>query len=185
MRVYRGALEVTRYADAARSAAQRCFQPDSLSAHVQRCIPVRCPLSCAHQPWHAHHSCWTLQDQGRLFRFLIHDRDANFGPFFDTVFHVMGLESVRTPYRVPQATGGAERWVRSVREECLDQLLIPGDGHLGRVLHAYPASYNERRPHQGVEQLSPAGFSPPEPHGRVVRRDVRGGLIHDDDGQAA
>lgn len=133
----------------------------------------------------ARNLCWTLQDQNRPFRFIIHDRDCKFGSAFDAVFRAEGLESVRTPYRAPRANAVAERWVRSVREECLDHLLILSEGHLWRVLDAYLAYYNERRPHQGLDQQCPAGFPLPEHHGRVVRRDVLGGLIHDYERQAA
>ena len=128
---------------------------------------------------------WTLQDHDRPFRVLIHDRDATFGSVFDTVFAAEGLEIVRTPYRTPQANAVAERWVRSVREECLDHLLILSERHLERVLRAYLAYYNERRPHQGLDQQCPRGFPLSDHCGRVVRRDVLGGLIHDYGRQAA
>jgi len=133
----------------------------------------------------ARNLCWTLQDQGGPFRFLIHDRDSNFGPAFDTVFEAEGFEVVRTPYRAPRANAVAERWVRSVRDECLDRLLIVGARHLERVLRTYLAYYNERRPHQGLDQQCPAGFPSSDAHAPIVRRDVLGGMIHDYERQAA
>src|SRR3954470_3492285 len=101
---------------------------------------------------------WTLQEAGASPRFLIHDRDAKFPPAFDTVFAAEGLEIVRTPYRSPTANAYAERWVRSVRGECLDQLLLVNEAHLRHVLTDYIAHYNQARPHQGIAQRAPIPF---------------------------
>jgi len=120
-----------------------------------------------------------VQEQGRSFRFLIHDRDAKFPPGFDAVFTSEGLEVVRTPYRAPNANAFAERWVRSVREECLEHLLIANEGHLRRVLAEYVAFHNHARPHQGLEQRCPVALPTPARAGPVRRRDRLGGLLHD------
>jgi len=127
----------------------------------------------------ARNLAWTMQDDGRPLRFLIRDRDAKYPPAFDRVFTAEGVEVVRTPYRAPQANGYAERWVRSVRAECLDQLLVAGEGHLRRVLTTYVAHYNEARPHQGLDQRCPTPCAVASPQGPVQRRDVLGGLIHE------
>jgi putative transposase len=127
----------------------------------------------------ARNLCWTLQEAGVSPRFLIHDRDAKFPPAFDAVFAAEGLEAVRTPYRSPTANAYAERWVRSVRAECLDHLLIAGESHLRRTLTEYVAFYNEARPHQGLEQRCPVALPPPVRDGPVCRRDRLGGLLHD------
>jgi len=82
----------------------------------------------------ARNFCWTLPEAGPSPRFLIHDRDAKFPSACDTVFAAEGVEIVRTPYRAPNANAYAERWVRSVRAECLDHLLIASEAHLRRVL---------------------------------------------------
>ena len=62
---------------------------------------------------------------------------------------------MRTPYRAPKANAYAERWVRSVRAECLDHLLIVNEAHLRRVLAEYVAHYNRARPHRGLGQRTP------------------------------
>jgi putative transposase len=67
----------------------------------------------------------------------IHDRDSNFPVAFDAVFRAEGLEVIRTPVRAPNANARGERWVSSVRHECLDWLLILGRRHLDAVLAEY------------------------------------------------
>ncbi len=128
---------------------------------------------------------WTLQDEQQPMRFLIHDRDAKFPASFDTVFAAEGIEILRTPYRTPTANAFAERWVRSVREECLDKLLIVNQAHLRRVLTEYVNYFNRARPHQGIEQRCPIPIERGRRTGAVRRRDVLGGIIHDYDRDAA
>ena len=128
---------------------------------------------------------WMLQDEQRPMRFLIHDRDAKFPTSFDTVFAAEGIEILRTPYRTPTANAWAERWVRSVREECLDRLLIVNQAHLHRVLTDYVGYFNQRRPHQGIEQRCPIPIERGRREGAVQRQDVLGGIIHDYDRAAA
>ena len=112
-------------------------------------------------------------------RFLIHDRDANFPPSFDTVFISEDVEIIRTPVRAPNANAFAERWIRSVREECLDKILILGERHLERVLHTYVGYYNHARPHQGIEQRAPIPLGKAASTGPIGRRDLLGGVLHD------
>ncbi len=88
-------------------------------------------------------------------QYLIRDNDKKFSKSFDSVFASEGVEIVRTPFQAPKANAIAERWVRSVREECLDRLLILNERHLYRVLNEYITYYNEARPHQGIEQQTP------------------------------
>ena len=127
----------------------------------------------------ARHLSWQLQE-GRLpVRVLLHDRDAKFAASFDTVFAAEGVEVVRTPYRAPRANAYAERWIRSVRRECLDHLLILGEAHLRRVLTADVAYYNRARPHQGLGQRTPVPPSEGVGQGLVRRRDHLGGLLHE------
>ena len=115
-------------------------------------------------------------------RFLIRDRDAKFTGPFDEVFLTEGAATViRTPVRAPQANAYAERWVGTVRRECLDWLLIIGRRHLERVLGTYVSHYNRARPHRGLELGTPLRFSPEDDRssGVVCRRDLLGGLIHE------
>ncbi|CAN5345063.1 integrase core domain-containing protein [soil metagenome] len=122
---------------------------------------------------------WTLQDEQKSMLFLIRDRDAKYTPSFDKVFEAEGIETIKTPYRAPRANAFAERGIRSVRTECLDRLLIMGDGHLRRVMKAYIIYYNEVRPHQGIEQRCPIPIDRGRPEGPVNCRDVLGGVLHD------
>jgi putative transposase len=144
--------------------------------HVAGCTPHPTSAWVTQQ---ARQLCWTLPDEARPMRFLIHDRDRTFSAAFDTVFAAEGIEVIHTPVRAPNANAVAERWIRSAREECLDHILVLNERHLMRVLRTYVAYFNQRRPHQGLGQqipLPPAGDSGV---GAVRRRDVLGGVIHD------
>jgi putative transposase len=114
-------------------------------------------------------------------RFLIHDRDSKFSAAFDEVFRSEGIKVIHTPIRAPQANAYAERFVRTVRAECLDWLLILTRRHLERVLRVYTTHYNRERPHRGLAfQLPhPASAASPPPAGKIERRDRFGGLIHE------
>jgi hypothetical protein len=127
-----------------------------------------------------------LDDQARRFRFLIRDRDAKFTAAFDAVFTAAGVEPVKIPPRAPRANAFAERWVRTVRSECLDWTLIWNSRHLRRVLAGYVEHYNTGRPHRGIglEVPVPIGVltaveRSTDPDARVERVDMLGGLIHE------
>jgi putative transposase len=131
----------------------------------------------------ARNFAWLLADHGRPIRFLIHDRDSKFGFCFDEVFRNEGIEVVRTPIRAPRANAFAERWVRSVRRECLDWLLILNRRHLERVLRTYVEHYNGHRPHRALAQRPPlARARPVRDRGApldIHRCDRLGGLLHE------
>jgi putative transposase len=136
-------------------------------------------------------SAWVTQQARNLamderlsgVRFLLRDRDAKFSGAFDEVFRTEGVRIIRTPIRAPRANAFAERFVRTVRRECLDHILIYGRRHLERVLQTYAAHYLEERPHRGLSLGVPAGIRTPlvrgAPRTSVERRDVLGGLIHE------
>jgi putative transposase len=117
------------------------------------------------------------------FRFLVRDRDAKFTAAFDAVFTAAGVQVLKIPPRTPTANAYAERWVRTVRVECLDWILIVNRRHLNRVLTTYLQHYNTARPHRGLSLSVPqpllAPAAAPDPPGRIERVDVLGGLIHE------
>ena len=115
------------------------------------------------------------------FRLLIHDRDAKFSHGFDEVFTSEGIKVIRTPVQAPNANAHAERWVRTLRAECLDRILILGRRHLEHVLRTYHRHYNTHRPHRALRLLPPNSCEP-TPLGatdRLRRRELLGGLIHE------
>jgi putative transposase len=127
-----------------------------------------------------------LEERGGQVRFLVHDRDSKFSAAFDAVFATEGIRIIRTPVRAPNANAHVERWVGSVRRECLDRLLIAGRRHLEHVLRAYAHHYNHGRPHRALDLQPPdppatvaARGDPPAPLTGVHRRDLLGGLIHE------
>jgi putative transposase len=125
-----------------------------------------------------------LDDEATAFRFLIRDRDTTFTRVFDDIWRSTGAEVICTPVRAPNANAYAERWVGTVRRECLDQLLIVGRHQLVRVLRRYIEHYNRRRPHRSLGHATPVPSVNARPVGaadvgRLHRRDVLGGLIHE------
>jgi transposase InsO family protein len=155
---------------------------ESRRVHVAGCTPN--PTA----PWvtqQARQLTWTLAECPESFRFLIRDQDQKFTNGFDDVFRGSGLEIICTPFRAPQANGVAERFVRTVRSECLDRLLILNDQHLARVLDVFVEHYNGHRPHRALALMPPCPVRspvlPPTEWGeaRVQRRDRFGGVVHE------
>jgi putative transposase len=126
----------------------------------------------------------TLVERQEPIRFLIHDSDSKFTAGFAEVFRSEGIRTIRTPVRAPRANAFIERWIGTVRRECLDRILVVNRHHLERVLPAYISHYNEHRPHRSLYQRPPIQEAPPGSEtvvvlDRVRRRDVFGGLIHE------
>jgi putative transposase len=122
-----------------------------------------------------------LADDASRFRFLIRDRDSKFTATFDAALAGADIRTIRTPIRAPRANAITERWIGTLRRECLDHLLITGPRHLAVVLREYVEHYNTHRPHRSLDQHPPAGRTPP-PSGatvRPLRRDRLGGLVHE------
>jgi beta-lactamase class A len=122
-----------------------------------------------------------LHFSDQRIRFLIRDRDSKYSGPFDEVFQSEGLRIVKTPVRSPKANAIAERFVRTVRAECLDWLLILNRRHLERVLRVYTDHYNRERPHRALRLQAPEHDERHEssPMGEIKRRDRIGGLIHE------
>jgi putative transposase len=126
----------------------------------------------------------SLEERGVLPRHLIRDRDTKFSRAFDDVWRSVGAHIIRTPVRTPVANAYAERWVGTVRRECLDHLLIVSRHHLERVLAVYVGHYNGHRPHRGLGLVAPEPRpvpTVPRPltDERLRRHDLLGGLIHE------
>ena len=153
---------------------------DSRRVHLAGCTPT------PNAPWvtqQARQLTWSLAERVEHFSFLIRDRDQKFTDQFDDVFQSEGIDVIRSPFRTPQANGVAERFVRTIRSECLDWLLILNQAHMERVLGVFATHYNEHRPHRALS------LAPPEPRRssvasaaatvRVHRRDRLGGVIRE------
>jgi transposase InsO family protein len=96
-------------------------------------------------------------------RFLLRDRDSRYGTTFDRRVRNIGIAQIRTPFRSPRANAIAERWVRSIRIECLDHLFIFNERHLQKVLGEYVGYFNDCRPHRSIGQRAPCAAAPPLP----------------------
>jgi putative transposase len=132
----------------------------------------------------ARNLCMTLGERGRAVRFLIRDRDAKFALGFDQVFAAEGIQTIRTPVQAPNANAFAERWIRTLRQECLDRLLIFSRRQLEATLRIYIAHYNSHRPHRGLDLRPPEPTQPVGLFDRVRTDDIRrrdrlGGLVHE------
>jgi putative transposase len=143
-------------------------------------------IACTRNP----NGHWTAQqarnlvmqlDDQQPFQYLIHDRDTKFSQAFDEVFRSEGIKVIRTPVQAPNANACAERWVRTIRADCLDRILILGRRHLEHVLRVYRRHYNEHRPHRALHLLPPDGRDPTplSTPPRLHRGDLLGGLIHE------
>lgn len=127
-----------------------------------------------------------LDDRDQPTRFLIHDRDAKFPHAFDAFLEGESIKVIRTPIQAPNANAYMERWVGTVRRECLDRMLILGRRQLAHVLRIYIRHYNRSRPHRAHDLRPPDSAVAPllrpvtTPHPQQVKRhDLLGGLIHE------
>jgi putative transposase len=115
-------------------------------------------------------------------KYLIHDRDKKFGPLFSSLLEHTGIDPVLTPIRTPQANGICERFIGSLKWECLDYMLILQDHQLHRLVREYVEYYNQARPHQGIEQQIPDWHGQAYPFattGPIIATPVLNGLHHD------
>ena len=119
---------------------------------------------------------------GNAPKYLIRDNDSKYGAVFDRVAAGVGIEVLRTPYHAPKANAIVERFIGSVRRECLDHLLLFNEKYLAHVVKTYVSYFNQDRPHQGIEQRVPNRPIPSlsDSNGKVLSIPVLGGLHHRD-----
>ena len=122
-----------------------------------------------------------LEDDKLELKCVIHDRDRKYCRAFDGMLRAEGAEVIVTPPLAPTANAAAERWVGSLRRECLDWLLIVSERHLAVVLHEYLAHYNNERPHRSCGLRSPTALGDPALAltGAVLRKVRLDGLLSD------
>ncbi len=141
--------------------------------------------TCAWVTQQARNLSYELAQRTRPVKSLIRDRDTKFTASFDEVFRSEVIRIIRTPIRAPRASAFAERFVDTIRRECLDRILIFGRRHLEAVVHEYVEHYNRHRPHRSLGQQSPQsnGISTPVlkcvDSSQLERIDRIGGLIHE------
>jgi transposase InsO family protein len=132
-------------------------------------------------PWTSQQARNLLMDLGERangFKFLIRDRDSKFTTAFDEVFAGNATRIIKKPVRSPRANSYAERFVGTLRRECLDRVPILGERHLRTVLDEYASHYNDHRPHQSLQQEPPRqSIRAVDITARIDRRQVLGGLI--------
>ncbi len=152
-----------------------------IDLHSRKVIHVgvtRCPTDA-----------WTAQQlreataYGAGPKYLIRDNDRKFGLGFARVAKTSHIEILRTPYHAPRANAICERFLGSVRRECLDHLLILQEKQLHRILKAYVQYFNQARPHQGIRQQisEQRAESVPPDHdsSKILSFPILGGLHHD------
>jgi transposase InsO family protein len=133
----------------------------------------------------ARNLAFELTERTQPVQFLIRDRDAKFTASFDEIFRSEDVRVIRTPVRAPRANAFAERFVGTVRRECLDRILIFTRSHLEVVLGEFVDHYNSHRPHRSLDQTPPLPANPAPTtrscpgHSRLQRTDRLGGLIHE------
>jgi len=129
---------------------------------------------------------WTAQQFRNLSllddeppHYLLHDRDSKFTAHRDALLGNVGTNVIRLPVNSPNLNAYAERWVRTVREECLDRVIVLNESHLRWVLRDFVRHYNLRRPHRSLDLQPPNGPVECSEEGEVTWRQVLGGLIND------
>ena len=123
-----------------------------------------------------------MQDTGYLngCRYLLHDRDKKFCREFRETLAASGVECTPIPARSPNLNAHAERWVRSIKEECLSKLILFGEKSLQRAVTNFLEHYHQERNHQGKENLllfPAATQSQPSPHRPIRCQERLGGLL--------
>jgi putative transposase len=128
---------------------------------------------------------WTAQQLreatpwGKGPKYLIRDRDKKYATHFSAVAMISGIIELKTPFLTPQANGYCERFMGSLRRECMDHILIHDNNHLRGVVTKYTAYFNQERPHQGIDQRIPNHYDlPKSTRGKISSKAILGGLHH-------
>ena len=115
-------------------------------------------------------------------KYLIRDHDRKYGSMFSSLTASSGIKELKTPFQAPKANAVCERFMGSLKRECLDQVLLLNQRQLKRVLKEYVRYYNHARPHQGIQQCIPGMYGKneiPPVTGKIISRPILGGLHHD------
>jgi putative transposase len=133
------------------------------------------------------HIIWECEDQGLRPRFFLRDNDACYPHDLAALLKASGVEEVRNPLHAPDCNAHAERFVLSIKSECLDHLLVCGMSRLQYALDEYVMFYNSHRPHQGIDNRVPASLGKTRQPcrcdlsskvcGRILRQEFIGGLL--------
>jgi transposase InsO family protein len=131
---------------------------------------------------------WTAQQLreatswGLHSKYLLRDHDRKYSTLFSSAAANSGMLEVKTPFQAPKSNAICERFMGSLKRECLDHLLIINQSQLKRVVKEYVNYYNDARPHQGIQQRVPGRYGNkecPTAAGRIISRPILGGLHHD------
>lgn len=130
----------------------------------------------------ARHLSWQIQDGNIKAKYLIRDKDSKYTDKFDEVFRTEGIDIIKTSTNAPLQNTFAERFVRSIREECLDKFIVLGQTHLSKIARDYTNYFNAARPHQGIDNKIPEKYNQSniiKPLGKVVCNMILGGILKD------
>jgi putative transposase len=95
----------------------------------------------------------TFDEEKIMPKYLVLDNDSKFTAGFDSILKSEGVELIRTPVRSPNMNPFAERWVLSIKSECLDHFVVFGEAHLRHIIKEFVAHYNKEQPHQGLDNV--------------------------------
>lgn len=130
----------------------------------------------------ARHLSWILEDNNIQAKFLIRDQDSKYTKQFDNVLKSIGIEPIETSENAPLQNSHIERFIRTLREDCLDKIVIFNQKHLEYVLKEYITYYNKARPHQGLDNKIPEYYDQEtevKPEGKIGCREILGGILKD------
>jgi len=130
------------------------------------------------------HTIWECEEQGLQVRFFLRDNDSCYSKDCDILLKSADIKTVRTPLQAPNANSHAERFVLSIKRECLNYLLVFGINRLERIVDEYVAYFNKHRPHQGIGNKIPDEYKKQakltgqvQSNNQIIREELLGGLL--------